>query len=261
MGNKPNTISTINIEHHQIPTVFYPISTPEDYIVNNGFLGMMRDVIFKLLETMRFNEKNLKSLLGMCQEIYIWKTHYFFLEIRNNLFSFHDRVIQVTNTGRRLVWQSRFRNTFFVDIKMTKGLYKITIEGCNNTNYINIEFGLAEKRLLHTLTTTLLSSHSSGTCAIDNSGIDCGRNRQITYNFFRYQYNVALSLEFDRDRHILYFFINKRRTPYCIIQVPSSVHFAVSGTDEGTIIEVRSVERLTTPTIDVSLHCTKYKWI
>ncbi|GHU11162.1 hypothetical protein FACS189449_02060 [Alphaproteobacteria bacterium] len=50
--------------------------------VPNGFLGMKRDIILRLLEIMKNDDRKVRAVFGMGQEILPYGNHYFFLEVR-----------------------------------------------------------------------------------------------------------------------------------------------------------------------------------
>lgn len=63
---------------------------------------------------------------------------------------------------------------------------------------------------------------------------------------------VTLEMELDADKHVLFFFVNKIQLPLCIVNVPAGVHFEVTGYYGGLSVELRSLVKLTAPTVNTS---------
>jgi hypothetical protein len=68
------------------------------YFVDNGLVGMKRDVILRLIRVIKNPEKIrsvladfcsfyfLLKIMGMCGKTFVWKSHFFFLKIRRESF-------------------------------------------------------------------------------------------------------------------------------------------------------------------------------
>lgn len=164
----------------------------------------------------------------------------------------------ISNSGNKLHWNSSpgGHNTFFVEPEMVKGVYNITVEAKGSS----LCFGLAIKKLLGPLACSCLHSQKSGTCCIHYCSICCGNTVAVNQSFFSSDDKVFLGLELNIDKRTLYFFVNNAQIPYCIVNVPASVHFGVAGWNQGLSVELKSLSKLTVSSINPSLSCAQYKW-
>lgn len=55
-----------------------------DFCVVNGFVGMRRDVVLKIVMILGFQIEKIKAIIGMCCETFEWKMHFFFQKIRRH---------------------------------------------------------------------------------------------------------------------------------------------------------------------------------
>lgn len=173
-----------------------------------------------------------------------------------------NSVSTVVNLGDKLVWTGDSYNVFFVNPEINEGIYKIVVNGQqNNSSQLWMCLGLALKSLLPTLATTYFHALGSGTCCLHPEGVFIGKTQPCTVKNFPRTGKVTLGLELDANRHILHFFVNNAQVPYCVTNVPPSVHFGVGSYNLGGSFELKSFVRLFTPSVNPSLTCTQYTWI
>lgn len=168
----------------------------------------------------------------------------------------------VTMTDNKLTWQSQAIHTFAVDLEIAKGIYKICVE-CKygirlSSGYFG--FGVATKEALNSLRKGCMDSYK-GVCSIDSAGIHCGGSFASQSSLFKDSGNVSLALELDADNHALYFFVNEKQIPHCVVNVPSPVQFAIQGGYSGAFtVDLKSLQKMSAPSIDSSLSCAMYLW-
>lgn len=161
--------------------------------------------------------------------------------------------------GRTLVWHGGNYDyiTHSFGVEMTDGVYCMAVE----VEGLSIGCGLAVKSLLPSLTTSDLRDQPSGTCCFSYAGIYCGNEVQIIDRFFSFQRKTTVELMFDASNHMLCFFVSAMFQPYCIVNIPPSVFFLVTGSYEGHTAHVESVKRLAKSMIS-SAPCfiSKFSW-
>lgn len=165
---------------------------------------------------------------------------------------------RVANTGSKLIWNSDCEASFFVGPEMNKGCYKIVIEA--QGKFTNFRLGLAVKDILDKLKTACLDDAQAGSCLIWTGGIGCVNKDLFKGKVFSSPGWVTLGLELDADQHVLYFFVDERQIPHCVVGIPSSVHFGVSGRSKGLTIELTELSKLAKLSVSPSLVCAKYQW-
>lgn len=165
----------------------------------------------------------------------------------------------VTNSKGRLYWNSPQWATFFVDQEMNEGLYNVSME-VNGQTGGGEGIGLAIKTLLNSFSGSYLAT-MNGTCCLQYGHLYCGTT-SVTSSSFCMSGNgkVTLGLELNANKHILYFFVNGAQIPHCVINVPTSVYFGYTGYYAGLSVELKSLTKLTAPSIDPSTTCTSYAW-
>lgn len=165
----------------------------------------------------------------------------------------------VTNSGSKLTWNGQGHKSFFVEPDITRDIYKVVFE-CNGVSFGgNGPFlGLAASNRLD----AIASSHLfvNGACMIWNSYISINGKNIVNHNFFPSSGKATIGLELDADKHVLYFFVNNTQIPYTVTKVASSVHFGVSDYTTGNSIEIKSLAKLTTPSINAYMACNQIGW-
>lgn len=149
--------------------------------------------------------------------------------------------------------------TFFIKQELGKGIFKATIEANGNFDG-GFMFGVVHKSLLNSFFNTYLCSVAINTCSLFHNCIYCGNWGAQTGTFFPSSGEVTLSLELDGNKHILFFFVNKKQLPHSVTNVPPLVYFGVSGYQQFLNIKLKSVVRLASPSIKRSLSCSKIAW-
>lgn len=167
----------------------------------------------------------------------------------------------VTNSGNKLHWNSGSRATFFVDPEMNDGLYRISVVFERNSSTSAAGIGLSVKENFSKLASMYLRYISSGTCCMIYSGVYCGDSCVSGDNsLFLSTGKVVLGLELDANKHVLYFFVDEKQIPYCVVNVPPSVYFGVSAECTNFNIELKSLAKLTVLSINPNLSCAQYNW-
>lgn len=162
----------------------------------------------------------------------------------------------VTNTGSKLFWSGDLWNTFYVDPAIAEGIYSFSIDCV--LKGIKHEFGVCEKGSLN-LKLNEQSLMGAGACCTYNGKMYVGKTI-LPFQCLVWKRRVTLTLELNADRHTLYYVVNGVQAPFVVSNVPSQVHFAVSGGDVGFTIELNSIRKLTSPSINVALASTILSW-
>jgi hypothetical protein len=106
----------------------------EKYEVENGLLGLKRDLIIKLAGTQK-NEDNLRNIICLCKETSKYKKHFLF-----NIYRFFPPILSLRYghperngneyeiVGNKILVSKEFMNQFIIDYKMYEntGIYQIS---------------------------------------------------------------------------------------------------------------------------------------
>jgi hypothetical protein len=105
----------------------------EQYEVENGLLGLKRDLIIKLAGIQK-NEDSLRNIIGLCKEISKYKEHFLF-----NIYRFFPQILSLKYghpehndneykiVGNKTLVSKEFMNQFIIDYKMYEntGIYQV----------------------------------------------------------------------------------------------------------------------------------------
>lgn len=101
----------------------------DDFEINNGFLGMQRDVVLKLCILLWFKTSSIKAVFAMCAEEYAWRKHPHFVRKRpkNIPASFRadnkDHRYELAKVELEEICYFDRSGTAFLDVVITKGVF------------------------------------------------------------------------------------------------------------------------------------------
>jgi hypothetical protein len=119
--------------------------------VENGLLGLKRDLIIKLAGTQK-NEDNLRNLIGLCKETSKYKEHFLF-----NIYRFFPPILSLRYghperndneyeiEGNKTLVSKEFMNQFIIDYKMYEntGIYQVSGK-CYPRTFYSLGIGCIE---------------------------------------------------------------------------------------------------------------------
>lgn len=214
----------------------------------NGFFGMQRDVVLRLCILLWDRVYEIRQIIGMCSQSYIWKKHPYFLENRpvnilaDLLGTPEKRGCTITHTPSGL--QYNFTNdddcwhTSFLDIPISQGVYRWVMQIEFGKEISCFAFGAAPPESMIRLFDSYLGDNddSYSFCAENESG------NSVLFSFFGYgcaHYSVMdtatptpcivrVSTEADALTHTLSFAVNEKKIPRVICNVPTPSRMAIS---------------------------------
>lgn len=162
----------------------------------------------------------------------------------------------VTIVGTKITWNNTGEFWGIMDEEIKEGIYSLVVEGNGNLGYFGI--GLAAKSRLGDHHGCYLMQKPD-TCCVQHDGIFIGTKNCYSNSFYS-SGKITLALEYNGDAHTAYFFVNGAQIQHSVANVPASVYATFCGTCQGLTAEVKSFERLSTPTISKGLQCATYSW-
>lgn len=223
---------------------FTPLEVSSSFVIVNGLLGVNRNVVLRLLFIMM--DQNIRAVVGMCHEFFIWKKHVYFIENRNKFIipnSFRTNLYgDCEFTHKRVGIHCRFpfdNRTVFLDTQITEGIFNWTVkieyarEGSSGL-YPGIALtsllGYCDGRFLGTM---------NGTCClrIDKwfpheyktvlRGVDGDRDLSDTETMVPDR--SLVTVEADLTAGTLVFFVNGHKVPCGVSRLVGPLHFGISG--------------------------------
>lgn len=143
--------------------------------------------------------------------------------------------------------------TFLIDKKIKEGIWKGEFETSGTDSG---HFGLARPFAVHRLTSRECRLGAiSGTCMFQHNSICCDGYLLRHVDLFPNTGKNTVTLELDANTMTLYIFVNGKQRPYCFVgEFCASVYMGFTGR-YGGVIEVRSFQQLSSPTISPTLKC------
>lgn len=239
-----------------------------EYEIVNGLIGI-GGVVMKLIKML--DEKKVRNLIGIGQQLYVWKEQDTWKFAISNLeysiaFLPKTAVEGVTYSASLLTFDGDLSRTVCIeqDISISR-TFVLDVGVCGGCLYI----GLAVKSAFPDLYYTYTDSRN-GTCSIYHDGLFCGK-KCVCKGMANWNGNDMLAspvfspvrLEFSQRMHTLHFAIADRQLPHCVTGVPMNVFFVIScyGKDNvARAIQVRSLRAVTVCLTDHSLPCEKHVW-
>lgn len=250
------------------------------YNITNGLLGMKRDIILKLCKMMWSKDNNVKIIVGMCREHFIWNKHPSFL--KNRPFNFAN-LLRLNPTGGCVVCNtpsgpccsfdvSTDGKTIFTSRSIEKGVFRWTItvafakeKGASAFFYI----GAAPADLLSTCDDNFLGN-VKGTAALFFSswfGHKFASRLFGTDEFEKVHVEEVpivdgslIAVEADCTAQTLTFFVGNTKVPHAVSGVCPPLHFGVSGCMGGGKSSFTSVQFRRLPTATPSaVVCVMHK--
>lgn len=259
----------------------------DQYDVENGLLGMLRDVIIRLCVFMGEKSHCIKAVMGICEHQVKWKSHYYFQSIRKNYLAHSFRpnpfggcLLTLTIDGWRCYFQEYSlsyepERTIFLNKPINEGIisWSVKINYGDNTNFSSLQIGVA-------LTGPIGSAKMDSDCRrLGNNNLN-NEFSSCCFSFWRYgtyksglvgaagtaripdgetpvEDGSVVTAEMDSERKTLSFFVNKKKIPRVITTLSAPVHFGMSGSPNSSFVSL-SLCRLASPTlssaVDIAYH-------
>lgn len=167
---------------------------------------------------------------------------------------------EITVSRNRYSWpQSGGSWTIFLAEELKKGVYKYVSEFSDGDGYAYVGPGLAAKSIISTLQKSSFYEKNVG-AFVQYGGIFYGNSSVYSGTMVQNSPAALISLELNTEDHSLYFLVDGKQMPLCIINVPADVLFGFSGYQGHSPIEIKSLQRLPAPTVDPNIKCTQYSW-
>lgn len=238
------------------------------YALPNGLIDVNRDILMKLIQILlnKVEGMKIRNIIGMTEIFYIWskkrcfKLMFKYVKLPIRFVGGKSRFGHVDVAGERCVWNSDTDDWVMMDENMTAGLYSWVVEfeypktwGCG--------FGLLSKMHLHSKHNNNYLNGPVGSCFLALSKlygdfISAGQKQNLISRVFPTFWKITIRLELDLNNRALHFFVNGQQILYCVTNIPSSVYFTINGTSDGQSFTVKSLERLSAPTVNTVLQCT-----
>lgn len=151
------------------------------------------------------------------------------------------------------------RYSFFIDKAISSGVWKGEFEVDDSGGYTPY-FGLASSSVISQLNSTYIGS-AANSSMFHQSGLHGGGVALASGTIYASsaKFTLAMELNADANPKTLYVFVDGVQKPFCIRNVPSSVYMGFSGCGK-TVVEVKSFERLSAPTVSASVTCQQAEW-
>lgn len=251
--DKPSKKSSLVLETTSIESMYH---------VTNGLSGMKRDIIFRLCTLMWNDIENIRMIVGLCNEHFIWKKHLFFLRNRPKKVAMlieHNPFGKYTLSGtppKLRILFTGLLGTFFLKSVITMGIFnwvvRINYEGKKDCKF-HIGAAPPDCRSF-----CYNPPRPNGTCSFcfwissyyqEGKSELCGVKKctEIPSNETAVPDSSLVEIEADCGEKTLSFFVNHRKIPRVISSVRNPLRFGMSGFEEGHITCV-SFLRYTAPT-------------
>lgn len=237
-----------------------------NFEVENGFLGLMRDIILKLVE-IAHDDEMVRSIFGMCFEFFLWKSHSFFKMIRMGrrlVANPHHGFLynpQQKETRVSFLLEGVHR-TFFLDRVLTSGIVKLTLLVSQFEKIAFFRVGVARESDVHSIMSGCLGSSEGG------KGVAFCLRSPATYPYGCYFYNndgsrttlplkgisqMPIEAEVDSNKHIMCFAHGAPGIrPYAVVNIPTKIMLGFTGCTKGLTVHVQSMRSLLKPTLTPS---------
>lgn len=269
-GNKTTTVISNN---------YTPILTNPSFEVQNGFLGMKRDVILRLFNFLWDDSCKVKMTVGMCEEHCVWIKHSYFLENKPLKIPVSFRInekglLKYTHTplGETCLFEngSEFR-TVFLDYVVAKGFIRWTVKisyGESKSSYFWI--GAAPPDLLDKCAGNALGMKAHGTWSfsffktkkIQRSNLFGMRTSSyIPHLATSVPDGSMVAVEADAAACTLSFFVDGVKVPHGFSHTPFPLYLGISTCTVGTgrpSFTSLSLHRLRAPTPSL-VQCRLYQ--
>lgn len=256
--------------------VLVSIAVDSTYEVMNGLSGMQRNVILRLCCLPQIGNDEVRTLIGTCQQHYVWKKHPFFLSARPQNLSMvmisnpngGDYDITHAEKSRLNVVFTRF-NTFasvFLNRTVSKGCYRWTV--CMESGDNSLLFGSCPSDRVHKFYSNMIglerrnSPHgygagTGGSCSFQfvNASLVRLRGWAVTDHCvpdvekkIPTTSEKSVALEVDVSKRTLSLFVAGKKVPYDFSEVNCPLHLGMSGYHTPSFTSV-SFARLVAPTL------------
>lgn len=247
---------------------FKIVVVDDDYNLLNGLVNLNRNVVLRLCDLMLLKTVNIRMVIGMCSQFYLWKTHELFVFARKK-YMFPplmpngdcDCNVSVTNKKMKCSFQTKFNKhlTVFLETLIVKGVWQWTVQISYGSEYGSLFFGVSSSRSVAQLQESFLGQKKTDSCSLEVRqcsdknflsflyGIgQRGKRNSITDNSF-------VTMEVDMRFRTLCFFVAgdnggvKEKIPYSLERLPASLYYGISGEGHSSFVSV-SLRRLACPT-------------
>jgi hypothetical protein len=228
------------------------IEVEDNYEVENGLIGLKRDIILKLTTPMNEEDK-LKNLFSICKEMNTFKNtspfkrlRYFppILQIKHGQPQHDDEDYEIR--GNRVFLWKEFITQFITDYKMYKntGIYRLKVIWYPCI-YYSLGIGLIE------YVNGIYNFMCDNQCCFYYSGVF----ENVKCHGYSYRINRGdnVMLELDTNKRILYLFVNNVIQLLCITNVLLPCCFLIVSVGKTHRIEFKSLLHGFDPTYNVEL--------
>lgn len=118
---------------------FLNVKVPSQYEVQNGLTGLKRDIVICLCKVMSDSVEKIRTMIGISQELFLWKSHSSFKKIRfdfdlPNFFTPHPKnfcVVSCEDKSRKNAKCNFVTNalcSIFLSTPLTNGVFRWTVQ-------------------------------------------------------------------------------------------------------------------------------------
>lgn len=246
----------------------------EKYEVENGLLGVKRDIFLKLTNLCGGKLQKIRSMIGMCSQCYSWKLHSHFklFRFRNTHFPFslrpssrgkYDIIVIPTSDGTKLSFYSSC--VACMDPVMTEGIFRWTVRlsfDDRTSSHFQIGVTHSDNSLKHSILTVNDAAPYGeifhldrfvrrvgvfdDLCSVDMLWIKPSEKKCLI------PYGALMTLEVDLNAHTLSLFADHEKIPKVFTRVPEPSIFCVSGSEQTSLTHI-SLLRVRAATVSKSV--------
>lgn len=208
-----------------------------EYWVTNGLLGMMRDVLLRLMGIIK-DAGTIRKIFGMCQEFLKFRKHRFFKKIREGNFNYrlsatpHNCVIKKLDVD----FSGNERLTLYFLPKIVSGVVKLSFTVKNISFSYPFCVGVVEPENCSSDCCIGFGANNGGCLCIHADSVCLKNNRALLTVIdskckIQNDHPVFIEMEVNMNEHLLYFFSEQTHSDViipCLTDLPSALYMGIS---------------------------------
>lgn len=219
--------------------------------VSNGLVGMKRDIILRFCHLIWFKNREIRSVIGICHELFQWKSHNFFRKGRPKNIPIIFRVNPsggyiLSNTPTNNVLcnftNKKSTRTLFLGSIITTGIYEwmVEIRYCKE-GISQFYIGAAPLDRVRACDTAFLGMTVSETVSLYSQCFDGSISPSYLYGARKYNSSIdslghsnvldesLVTAEVDCSSQTLCFFLNHKKIPRGFSWIRSPLQLGITG--------------------------------